>query len=118
MLHIEARQTPTPEPNEDRPTAETRVGIRELRHDFRAWLDRVRAGEHIVITDRVEPIAELVPHQPKRTWFQQMLDSGQIIRAKHPPRAAWSDGDPITTTLSDELKKMRDEDYEREFGVR
>lgn len=115
MLHMEAHEAPdTPV----EPTVETRVGIRELRHDFRAWLDRARAGEHIVITDRGEPIADLVPHQSKRTWFQQMCDSGQIIPAKRQPRFAWNEGDPITTTLSDILKQMRDEDYEHEFRVR
>jgi prevent-host-death family protein len=64
--------------------SQTRVGIRELRHDFRAWLDRARAGERIVVTDRGQPIADLVPHRQERTWLQQMRDSGLTMPARRP----------------------------------
>lgn len=35
------------------------VGVRELRDHLSSWLDRVRAGEEIVITERGRPVARL-----------------------------------------------------------
>jgi prevent-host-death family protein len=69
---------------------EIRVGIREMRHEFRAWLERVRNGQRIVITDRGEPIVDLVPHDPTRTWLDHMYESGQVVVASAGP-AHWLD---------------------------
>lgn len=38
--------------------------VRELRNDYRQLLDRVVAGEEIVITKRGRPLARLVPERP------------------------------------------------------
>jgi prevent-host-death family protein len=35
------------------------VGITELRRQLRSWLDRARAGEEVVVTDRGHPVARL-----------------------------------------------------------
>lgn len=99
------------------PIGETHVGIRELRHDFRAWLDRARAGERIVVTDRGQPIAELVRHERSKSFLQQLIDDGEVILATKsmadlPPLTG-----PITTRGSDALREMRDEDARRE-GIR
>jgi len=37
------------------------VGVRRLRDGLSRYLERVRAGETIVITDRGEPVARIVP---------------------------------------------------------
>ncbi len=39
-------------------------GTAEIRRHLSRFLKRVRAGERIVVTDRGEPIAELVPYRP------------------------------------------------------
>lgn len=36
-----------------------KVGVRELRENLRSWLDRVKAGDQVIITDRGEPVARL-----------------------------------------------------------
>ena len=38
-----------------------RVGVRELRQNLSRYLDRVRAGEALVVTDRNEEVARLIP---------------------------------------------------------
>jgi prevent-host-death family protein len=38
------------------------VGIRDLRAKLSAWLDQVRAGRELVITDRGRPVARVVPY--------------------------------------------------------
>jgi prevent-host-death family protein len=39
----------------------TNVGVRELRQNLSVYLRRVAQGERFVVTDRREPVAELVP---------------------------------------------------------
>ncbi len=41
------------------------VGIRELKNRLSHYVRRAKAGEEIQVTDRGEPVAELVP--PRRT---------------------------------------------------
>lgn len=88
---------------------ETRVGIRELRHDFRAWLDRARAGERIVVTDRGEPVAEFRQIRNERTWLQEMYDSGQVIRATVRLEDVPAPKGPISTAGTDALQEMRED---------
>jgi prevent-host-death family protein len=38
-----------------------RVGVRELRQNLSRYLERVRAGEAFVVTDRREEVARLIP---------------------------------------------------------
>jgi prevent-host-death family protein len=40
---------------------ETSVGVRELRQNLSRYLDRVKAGESLVVTERGREIARLVP---------------------------------------------------------
>jgi prevent-host-death family protein len=37
------------------------VGVRELRQNLSKYLDRVKAGEDLVVTERGETVARLVP---------------------------------------------------------
>ena len=102
---------PAPDPEPLEPD-ETRVGIRELRHDFRAWLNRAMAGERIVVTDHGKPIAEIGPHRAGRTWLQRMRDEGLVIPAKRPGGRL---PDPIkvggrtSTAGTDALQEQREE---------
>jgi prevent-host-death family protein len=44
------------------------VSVTDLRANLAAFLDRVRAGDEITITDRGEPIARVVP----AGWAQRL----------------------------------------------
>ena len=35
------------------------VGVRELRNNLRAWLERAAGGDDVVVTDRGRPIARI-----------------------------------------------------------
>src|SRR5690242_9925635 len=39
----------------------TRVGVRELRQNLSVYLDRVKDGERLVVTEHGRPVAELTP---------------------------------------------------------
>ena len=60
------------------------VGIRELKSRLSEYVDRARAGETLVITDRGRPVAEIRPLSG-RTTLETLLDEGLATRA-HPKR--------------------------------
>lgn len=55
------------------------VSVSELNQRTRAVLDRVRAGERLVVTDRGRPIARLVPEEPSR--WDRLVAAGQVHAA-------------------------------------
>jgi prevent-host-death family protein len=60
------------------------VGVRELRASLRSYLDRVRGGEEVVVTERGKPVARLVPNVSRR---EQLIAEGKIrppLRPKTP----------------------------------
>lgn len=67
-----------------------RTGIRELRANLSSYLDRVRAGEELVVTDRGNAIARVVPFDHERSWDrlvrEGLIEPAQRERAGLPPR--------------------------------
>jgi len=55
------------------------ITVTELSRQTRAILDRVRAGEHFVITDEGLPVAQLLPDGP--THWEQLVAAGRVHRA-------------------------------------
>ena len=89
----------------------TRVGVRELRQNLSVYLDRVKAGETLEVTEHGRPVAELRPRPPEHlSIIDRWITEGRATPAKqspqdlpYPPRVP---GRP----LSEILQKMRDED--------
>jgi prevent-host-death family protein len=61
------------------------VGIRELKAKLSGYVDKVRHGEEIVVTDRGKEIARVIPISRERNAVKRLVESG---------RAAWSGGKP------------------------
>ena len=89
---------------------EQHVGIRELRHDFRSFVDRVMQGERFIITDRGTPVGELVPHRSSMTVIDRMIAEGRAIPATRRIGLGFTPTGNVSTDVSDELLKMRDEE--------
>ena len=91
-----------------------RVGVRELRQNLSIYLDRVKAGETLEVTERGEPVAELRPRPgPRRSIVDQMIADGRITPATHDHRLTPPpppDPAPGYPTISEILQAMRDED--------
>jgi prevent-host-death family protein len=84
----------------------SKVGVRELRQNLSVYLRRVARGERFVVTDRREPVAELVPLADE--------DEGWLRRNKlKPATRRWEDVPPPLklpgVSLSAELQRDRDE---------
>ncbi|HMM49808.1 MAG TPA: type II toxin-antitoxin system prevent-host-death family antitoxin [Miltoncostaeaceae bacterium] len=57
------------------------ITVTELNQRTKAVLDRVRAGERLVITDRGRPIAQIVPSEP--THWDRLVASGRVRKATY-----------------------------------
>ena len=68
------------------------VGVRELRNHLSDYLQRVREGERVVVTDRGEPVVELSPtsSRPAAERAQGLVRQGS---------ARWHGGKPQGLTL-------------------
>ncbi|MGH8930471.1 MAG: type II toxin-antitoxin system Phd/YefM family antitoxin [Egibacteraceae bacterium] len=53
------------------------VGIRELRDHLSRYLDRVRDGDELVVTDRGRAVARVIPISGERT-FDRLVSEGLI----------------------------------------
>ncbi len=91
-----------------------RVGVRELRQNLSVYLDRVKAGETLEVTEHGEPVAQLAPRPSKPlSIVDQMIADGRITPATHdhrltpPPPPDPASGYP---TIAEILQGMRDED--------
>lgn len=62
------------------------VGIRELRDHLSQYLDRVRDGEAVVITDRGQAVARLVPLSGRRA-LDQLIARGLVEPAPQRERS-------------------------------
>lgn len=61
-------------------TSRTEVGIRELKNGLSGYIDRVRNGEEVVVTDRGRPVARLSPLDATHDHLADLVAAG-IVRA-------------------------------------
>ena len=61
------------------------VGVRELRNNLSRYLDRVRCGEEVVVTDRGRAIARVLPVGAERT-LDRLIAEGVVTPARQPKR--------------------------------
>jgi prevent-host-death family protein len=87
-----------------------KIGIRELRQRASEWVAKAKTGKVIVITDRGQPVARLMPLTRNENVRYQLIDDGQLIPAAA-PRAHLSTDDlisgPPLTPILDELRSER-----------
>lgn len=81
------------------------VGVRELRDHLSRYLDRVRDGEEVVVTERGRAIARVVPISGERT-IDVLVREGLVTPAK---RHARRRPDAVTTAgaVSDLVSEQR-----------
>jgi prevent-host-death family protein len=62
------------------------AGVRELRNNLSRYLEQVREGEEVTVTDRGVPIARIVPVDAP-TAFEQLVRDGVVALAPVPGRS-------------------------------
>lgn len=63
------------------------VGVKELKDGLSGYLRRVARGEHVRVTSRGEPVADLIPAQPAKGDDPELLQleaEGKITLSRLP----------------------------------
>ncbi len=81
------------------------VGVRELRNNLSRYLERVREGEEVLVTDRGSAVARVLPVGGERV-LDRLVAEGAVTPAPQRKRRA---GAPIkgTGTVSDLIADQR-----------
>lgn len=84
------------------------VGVRELRQNASRYLERVKAGETVEVTERGQLFALLVPPEPGRDARVRLVAEGRLIPSagvlRPPSRAVAA---RTTQSVLDELREGR-----------
>ncbi len=59
-------------------TVRSEVGIRELKNGLSGYIDRVRNGEEVIVTDRGRPVARLSPLDAARDRLDDLVEAGVV----------------------------------------
>jgi prevent-host-death family protein len=95
-----------------------KTGGAELKAHLSQYLDRVRAGQEVVVTDRGRPVAKLVPigrAQAKESRRERLLRDGVLIGGqgrlrrslREPPEGETRVGESVLAALIDERRQGR-----------
>ncbi len=94
-----------------------RIGVRELRQNASKYLDRVKKGESLEVTERGVPIAVIGPVPTvKKSRVQELIDEGLMTPGRG-DFAAWLAANPPTPidpeytgpSIADLLDEQREE---------
>lgn len=66
-------------------TNRSEVGIRELKNGLSGYIDRVRDGEEVIVTDRGRPVARLSSLDASHDRLAELVAAG-IVRAPSNPK--------------------------------
>lgn len=87
-----------------------RVGVRELRQNLSVYLERVKSGEVLEVTERNHPVAILAPLPGVSSPLERLIAAG---RASAPvgdlTELGMPEGAEISTSLSKALEREREE---------
>lgn len=84
-----------------------RIGVRELRQHASRYLDRVKAGETVEVTERGRLVALLVPPHPAAGPRERMIAEGRLLPSSgrlRPPRRV-----PARPDSGDVLDRLRED---------
>lgn len=91
-----------------------RVGVRELRQNLSVYLDRVKAGEALEVTERGHPVAVLAPLRDPDDPLERLRAQGRLKPAvlawdalPPPLPARPDDPDPVTRALMEQREGER-----------
>lgn len=89
----------------------------ELRANLKSYVERARAGERIVVTDRGVPVARLGPAE-EESLLDRLARQGVLTKAKTRKRPAARKGEGVKASgpVADVVSQMRRERDARVLG--
>jgi prevent-host-death family protein len=95
----------------DRSDSPARVGVRELRQNLSIYLDRVKKGETLEVTEHGQPVARLGPRvATPASVIDQLIAEGRVTPAKRSHKDLTPPPSIPGRPPSEILREMRDED--------
>ena len=88
------------------PARENTVGVRELRQNLSVYLERVKKGEALTVTDRGQEVAILRPMPKTNDVIERLIAEG---RATRPTRSIRDLPKPLDVKLDKPLSEILDE---------
>lgn len=90
----------------------TTVGIRELRQNLSKYVERVKAGEALIVTERGVEVARLVPSGRRRSTLAFLVEElgttvPQGSMKDLPPLIQADPGAPSTEEILDDMRQER-----------
>jgi prevent-host-death family protein len=82
------------------------IGIRELRDALSRYLDEVRSGRTLTVTDHGRPVARIIPVQ-RLTRLEQLRAEGRVVRGSQRKQPAPDpvEADGIASDLIDDQRR-------------
>jgi prevent-host-death family protein len=88
-----------------------RVGVRELRQNLSVYLDRVKAGETLEVTEHGRVVAQLAPNPAAAAGvLERLIADGLAVRPASTGRTLPLPPAAVDRAISDVLREMRDEE--------
>ena len=69
-------------------TSRVEVGVRDLKNNLSRYLERVKDGEEVIVTDRGKPVARLAALDPSTDRLAELIAAGLVRPAKRSTRTA------------------------------
>ncbi len=84
------------------------VGIRELKANLSRYVARASAGERIIVTDRGEQVAEIVPLSQEIQALNRLVKEGRVSWSGRRPvfkRGPMHSGPSVSDAVTDQRKE-------------
>lgn len=88
-------------------TSRSEVGIRELKNELSKYIDRVRAGEEVIVTDRGRPVARLSSLDRSGDHLADLVAAGLVRPPASPHRSLPRRRVKATGSVSDLVAEQR-----------
>ena len=87
-------------------TSRSEVGIRELKNNLSRYIERVRAGDEVIITDRGRPVARLLALDAASDRLAELVEAG-VVRPptsahRHRPTRRIKPKGPVSDLVADQ----------------
>ena len=89
-------------------TTRAEVGIRELKNGLSKYIDRVRAGEEVIVTDRGRPVARLSSVDASEDRLADLVAAGLVrppaSRERHVPERRIKTKAPVSDLVVEQRR--------------
>jgi prevent-host-death family protein len=89
-------------------TYRSEVGIRELKNSLSKYIERVRNGEEVIVTDRGRPVARLSALNEVDDRLTELVAAGivraPVSRQRHKPESRIAAKAPVSDLVADQRR--------------